>query len=156
MKKARYRTDLFLILGKTKLQNLIIKPILNMFSEIGEVELLEDGEHSSPLAPDPVYDVGRYYGKNSNVDSPASPETRDVTGSPIHIIPGSPKPNPDDVSEDEDIDEDILYLRLMALRSIQDAASTEGTEESEQETLEREMEDLIDEANQASQNSNLG
>ena len=44
----------------------------------------------------------------------------------------------------------------MALRSIQDAASTEGTEESEQETLEREMEDLIDEANQASQNLNLG
>ena len=126
-----------------------------MFSEIGEVELLEDGElnHSSPLAPDPIYDVRRYYGQTCNVDSPASPETRDVTGSPIHIIPGSPKPNPDDASEDEDIDEDILYLRLMALRSIQDAASTE---ESEQETLEREMEDLIDEANQASQNLNLG
>ena len=126
-----------------------------MFSDIGEVELLEDGElnHSSPLAPDPIYDVRRYYGQTCNVDSPASPETRDVTGSPIHIIPGSPKPNPDDASEDEDIDEDILYLRLMALRSIQDAASTE---ESEQETLEREMEDLIDEANQASQNLNLG
>jgi hypothetical protein len=83
-----------------------------------------------------------------------------VTGSPLHIIPASPpradedsRDEEDTTGDEEDIDEDILYLRLIALRSmaaedkLEEGNSTESRER--QEVLAREMQELIEEAEEA-------
>ena len=52
-------------------------------------------------------------------DSPASPDAAQViSGSPLKIIPRSPQQEVVELLEDEDQDEDLLYLRLIALRSL--------------------------------------
>jgi hypothetical protein len=97
-------------------------------------------------------------------DSPASPDVAAmVTGSPILIIPASPPHRPllseeggsgnssreednEEEEEEEDIDEDILYLRLIALRSL---AGEDRTERREKQVLAREMQELIEEADEA-------
>jgi len=101
------------------------------------------------------YDTTRYYrgGKEGvsggvMVDSPASPDTRqEVTGSPLRIIPGSPQQDEgvDSLGEEEDLDEDILYLRLIALRSL---AVEEKREQGvmEENKLAMEMQELLEEA----------
>ena len=101
----------------------------------------------------------------SAVDSPASPDiSAMVTGSPVKIIPASP-PRKDEESgssreddeeeEEEDIDEDILYLRLIALRSMAAEEKAEGEKESrEKQVLAREMQELLDEAEEAASYEN--
>jgi len=91
-----------------------------------------------------------------NLESPASPDgIFPVNGSPLKIIPSSPSflpsldcDNNSDGNEreddDDDIDEGILYLRLMALKSM-----SAETAETADEKHEREMHQLLDEANQA-------
>ena len=127
---------------------------------------MEEGELpslSSPLSEKSLYDVRRYYRDTSSdsrqldslvapsgsgtVDSPASPEDAAVTGSPLKIIPASPTgPSTEPVSdEDDDIDEDLLYLRLIALRSM---AAEEEKEKAKLEMTE-EMHELIEEADEA-------
>ena len=93
-----------------------------------------------------------------HLESPASPDgIFPVNGSPLKIIPSSPSflPSLDcdnnsdehgrDDEDDDDIDEGILYLRLMALKSM----SAETDAETADEKHEREMHQLLDEANQA-------
>ena len=100
----------------------------------------------------------------SAVDSPASPDiSAMVTGSPVKIIPASPprkdedsgSSREDDEEEEEDIDEDILYLRLIALRSMAAEEKAEGEKESrEKQVLAREMQELLDEAEEAASYEN--
>ena len=86
-------------------------------------------------------------------DSPASPEMDAlVSGSPLKIIPRSPmREPPGDDDEEEDMDEDLLYLRLIALRSLAEEHKTEEGEvgESGTTTLAKEMKELLEEAEDA-------
>ena len=82
------------------------------------------------------------------LDSPASPDTKQlVTGSPLKMIPGSPQIHDvgDSVDEDEDLDEDILYLRLIALRSLAVEEKREQSQ-SKDSNLAIEMQELLEEA----------
>jgi len=125
------------------------------------------------------YDNGRYYRtgqayKDSSshpavpavpsgfvFDSPASPDiSQEVSGSPLKIIPRSPTHETKATSsadEDDDMDEDLLYLRLIALRSL---ASEDKKPEEEIETegdneLAVEMRELLEEAEVAA-SENIG
>ena len=102
------------------------------------------------------YDTTRYYrgGREGGadvimVDSPASPDFRqEVTGSPVRVIPRSPLHDDgggESLGEEEDLDEDILYLRLIALRSL---AVEEKREQGqiEESKLAMEMQELLEEA----------
>jgi len=132
--------------------------------EMEEGELLEDTHEDLPELSDisdeecsvAEYDTNRYYrgGRETGaeiimLDSPASPDMKQVvTGSPVKIIPRSPQPNDtggDSVDEEEDLDEDILYLRLIALRSlaVEDKKDQNDTEENK---LAIEMQELLEEA----------
>ena len=122
---------------------------------------LEDGEIDSADSPT----KSTRWGEGSHaLDSPASPdlEAAMVTGSPVRIIPASPPHRAADESskdedtggeEEEDIDEDILYLRLIALRSMAAEGSQESREQQERtkekQELAKEMQELIDEAEEA-------
>ena len=112
------------------------------------------------------YDTNRYYrgGREGAadvvmLDSPASPDTRqEVTGSPVRIIPGSPQQDEgggDSLGEEEDLDEDILYLRLIALRSL---AVEEKRQQGEMEEnkLAIEMQELLEEAEVAASEEAVG
>ena len=122
------------------------------------IDALEEGEWEDDSSPNQgsqrIHIPTMVGAKDSSViqDSPASPDgSFPVTGSPLKIIPSSPRPGApvvaakDEEEEesdmDEDIDEGILYLRLMALKSM--------SAETEEEKMEREMHLLLDEANQA-------
>ena len=86
-------------------------------------------------------------------DSPASPDMdpdHHVSGSPLKIIPRSPmrdvQGDQDDEEEEEDMDEDLLYLRLIALRSL---AEENKAEENGDSQLAEEMKELLEEAEDA-------
>ena len=86
-------------------------------------------------------------------DSPASPDmdpAHHVTGSPLKIIPRSPmrdvQGQGDQDEEEEDMDEDLLYLRLIALRSL---AEENKAEQSGDTKLAAEMKELLEEAEDA-------
>jgi hypothetical protein len=100
-----------------------------------------------------------------SLDSPASPDmdAATVTGSPVRIIPASPPPKSAEESsrdgdtageeqeeeEEDDIDEDILYLRLIALRSMAVEGEQRERTKEKQEELAKEMQELLDEAEEA-------
>ncbi len=100
-----------------------------------------------------------------SLDSPASPDmdAATVTGSPVRIIPASPPPKSAEESsrdedtageeqeeeEEDDIDEDILYLRLIALRSMAVEGEQRERAKEKQEELAKEMQELLDEAEEA-------
>jgi hypothetical protein len=100
-----------------------------------------------------------------SLDSPASPDmdAATVTGSPVRIIPASPPPKSAEESsrdedtageeqeeeEEDDIDEDILYLRLIALRSMAAEGEQRERTKEKQEELAKEMQELLDEAEEA-------
>ena len=73
-----------------------------------------------------------------------------MSGSPLKIIPRSPTQETGAASsgdEDDDMDEDLLYLRLIALRSL--ASEDKKPEETEAEgdnELAVEMRELLEEA----------
>ena len=113
------------------------------------------------------YDNGRYYRsgqayKDSSssqavppgfvFDSPASPDiSQEVSGSPLKIIPRSPTQEIKGNSsgeEDDDMDEDLLYLRLIALRSLasEDKKPEEEAEVEGDNELAVEMRELLEEA----------
>ena len=122
---------------------------------------------SSPVSEKSQYDVRRYYRDGSSdgrqrdtissgflVDSPASPDDPTaVAGSPLKIIPASPtRPQESGSEDDEDIDEDILYLRLIALRSMAAEEEKEKEKKNEnqaRESMAQEMQQLLEEANEA-------
>ena len=118
--------------------------IVEANGDYSEVKDMPDEDHHSKM----------------QLESPASPDGLNtmITGSPLKIIPSSSTHDSvgvttdEAVSEDEDedeVDEDILYLRLIALRSI-DAGETQ------EETMEREMQQLLEEADEAAQQSAQG
>ena len=104
---------------------------------------------------------------DASIESPASPDVAAmVTGSPVKIIPASPPPpsaaageesrgedtttGEEEEDEEEDIDEDLLYLRLIALRSMAAEENAEGSKERmEKQVLAKEMQELIAEAEEA-------
>lgn len=119
---------------------------------------------------EPCYDSGRYYRTGSTskelptgcvFDSPASPENvnNQVTGSPLKIIPRSPMRgdsagNGSANEEEEDLDEDILYLRLIALRSLAEENQSEDAEGGVGDNkLAEEMKELLEEAEVAAKES---
>ena len=123
---------------------------------------------------EPCYDSGRYYRtgsvgrereSQSVFDSPASPDNVHnlVTGSPLKIIPRSPTRDETGdaeraVTEDEeDLDEDLLYLRLIALRSLAEENNTNETGDDNSEDTDNkladEMKELLEEAEVAAQES---
>merc|ERR1719166_467475 len=84
-------------------------------------------------------------------DSPASPDLgQEVSGSPLRIIPRSPTQDTRPSSsgdEDDDMDEDLLYLRLIALRSLaSEDKKPEETETEKDDDLAVEMRELLEEA----------
>ena len=82
-------------------------------------------------------------------DSPASPDmdpAHHVSGSPLKIIPRSPMRDVQGDQEEEDMDEDLLYLRLIALRSL---AEENKAEQSGDSKLAEEMKELLEEAEDA-------
>ena len=84
-------------------------------------------------------------------DSPASPDiSQEVSGSPLKIIPRSPTQEIKGNSsgeEDDDMDEDLLYLRLIALRSLaSEDKKPEETETEKDDDLAVEMRELLEEA----------
>ena len=109
--------------------------------------------------------VGRERESQSVFDSPASPDNVHnlVTGSPLKIIPRSPTRDETGdaerpVTEDEeDLDEDLLYLRLIALRSLAEENNTnetgDDTTEDTDNKLADEMKELLEEAEVAAQES---
>ena len=100
-------------------------------------------------------DNAKILGDGCVFDSPASPdvENHHVSGSPLKIIPRSPmrEAQEDQEEEEEDMDEDLLYLRLIALRSLAEENKTEesGTAESKDSNLAEEMKELLEEAEDA-------
>ena len=91
-------------------------------------------------------------------DSPASPDmdpAHHVSGSPLKIIPRSPMRDApgDQDDEEEDMDEDLLYLRLIALRSLAEENKTgdaKAAASGDTDTnLAREMKELLEEAEDA-------
>merc|ERR1719376_1287176 len=127
--------------------------VLDETQELPEMSDISDDEDS---VREYEYDTNKYYrgGRESGaevvlVDSPASPDFRqEVTGSPVRIIPRSPVQDDcgvESLGEEEDLDEDILYLRLIALRSL---AVEEKKEQGqlEENKLAIEMQELLDEA----------
>ena len=110
------------------------------------------------------YDNGRYYRTGQAYqdsssalpegvvfDSPASPDMgQEVSGSPLKIIPRSPTQDTRPSSsgdEDDDMDEDLLYLRLIALRSLaSEDKKPEETETEKDDDLAVEMRELLEEA----------
>jgi len=127
--------------------------LLDETQELPEMSDISDDEDS---VREYEYDTNKYYrgGRESGaevvlVDSPASPDFRqEVTGSPVRIIPRSPVQEDcgvESLGEEEDLDEDILYLRLIALRSL---AVEEKKEQGqlEENKLAIEMQELLDEA----------
>ena len=108
------------------------------------------------------YDNGRYYRTglaytdSTSIpamvfDSPASPDLgQEVSGSPLRIIPRSPTQDiraNSSGDEDDDMDEDLLYLRLIALRSLaSEDKKPEETETEKDNDLAVEMRELLDEA----------
>ena len=91
-------------------------------------------------------------------DSPASPDmdpAHHVSGSPLKIIPRSPMRDipGNDEEEEEDMDEDLLYLRLIALRSLAEENKTEDAETAASgdadNNLAQEMKELLEEAEDA-------
>jgi len=84
-------------------------------------------------------------------DSPASPDAAQViSGSPLKIIPRSPQQEVVELLEDEDQDEDLLYLRLIALRSlaVEDKKQLHQGEldKHEENKMAVEMRELLEEA----------
>ena len=149
------------------------------FSVIVKTDCETDGSYAAllvtsvsiPLCSDTEethYDSGRYYRTGSAAkdlpdgcvfDSPASPEMgHHVSGSPLKVIPRSPvrtaaHGSEDDQEEEEDMDEDLLYLRLIALRSLE-AVEEEKTDEAVDDNdnkLAGEMKELLEEAELAAQ-----
>lgn len=78
-----------------------------------------------------------------------------VSGSPLKIIPRSPMRDipGNDEEEEEDMDEDLLYLRLIALRSLAEENKTDDAETAASgdadNNLAQEMKELLEEAEDA-------
>ncbi len=122
---------------------------------------MEDGEIDSTDSPT----KSLRWEATMSLDSPASPDmdAATVTGSPVRIIPASPPPKSAEESsrdgdtageeqeeeEEDDIDEDILYLRLIALRSMAVEGEQRERTKEKQEELAKEMQELLDEAEEA-------
>lgn len=136
--------------------------------DIEEGELKDEEDMSDISEAEPSYDSGRYYRTGSMskdvpdavsggcvFDSPASPEIgHHVSGSPLKIIPKSPMRSLGDTAsnddeEEEDMDEDLLYLRLIALRSLADENKPPedvGDTDEADKKLANEMKELLEEA----------
>ena len=103
-------------------------------------------------------DNAKSLGSGCVFDSPASPDmgpAHHVSGSPLKIIPRSPMRDipGNDEEEEEDMDEDLLYLRLIALRSLAEENKTEDAETAASgdadNNLAQEMKELLEEAEDA-------
>lgn len=113
-----------------------------------------DGEIlSSPEQDqDAIYDASKYHKPDPMAKPPKEPAISvNDAGTTSNQSNSTPE-----LSEEEDIDDDVLYLRLMALRSmapeLEDPMLNKEVEQSE--ALVDEMNDLLDEADEAAKERN--